>query len=183
MNIDEIINNRRSARNFTDKDVSEEQIKKIIQSASKAPSAKNRQPWKFYILNNFQKNHIADMLLEWDKNNKNEHSSAKGTAEQIILANKMILIYKDLYKSKPKKIYYPKPDYISLGCAIENMSLQAINLGLGSCILCDTLYIEKEIDNYLKISNHEQICGFIVGYPIYDYPQKQKKKYEDLLLN
>ena len=66
MNIDEIINNRRSARNFTDKDVSEEQIKKIIQSASKAPSAKNRQPWKFYILNNFQKNHIADMLLEWD---------------------------------------------------------------------------------------------------------------------
>ena len=170
MNIDEIINNRRSARNFTDKDVSEEQIKIIIQSASKAPSAKNRQPWKFYILNNFQKNHIADMLLEWDKNNKNEHSSAKGTAEQIILANKMILNYKNPY-------------YLSLGCAIENMSLQAINLGLGSCILCDTLYIEKEIDNYLKISNHEQICGFIVGYPIYDYPQKQKKKYEDLLLN
>ena len=172
MNIDEIINNRRSARNFTDKDVSEEQIKIIIQSASKAPSAKNRQPWKFYILNNFQKNHIADMLLEWDKNNKNQP-----------VGNKMILIYKDLYKSKTKKIYYPKPDYISLGCAIENMSLQAINLGLGSCILCDTLYIEKEIDNYLKISNHEQICGFIVGYPIYDYPQKQKKKYEDLLLN
>ena len=69
------------------------------------------------------------------------------------------------------------------GCAIENMSLEAINLGLGSCILCDTLYIENEINNYLGVSNYELICGFIVGTPIYDYPPKSKKNIKDLLLN
>ena len=63
------------------------------------------------------------------------------------------------------------------------MSLQAINLGLGSCILCDTLYIEKEINEYLKINNFELICGFIVGFPIYDYPPKAKKDFKELLLN
>ena len=68
-------------------------------------------------------------------------------------------------------------------CAIENMSLQAINLGLGSCILCDTLYIENEIDEYLGINNFEQICGFIIGSPIYNYPPKMKKNLNDLLLN
>ena len=55
------------------------------------------------------------------------------------------------------------------GCAIENMSLQAVNLGLGSCILCDTLYIENEINKYLGINNFEQICGFIIGSPIYNF--------------
>ena len=69
------------------------------------------------------------------------------------------------------------------GCAIENMSLQAVNLGLGSCILCDTLYIEDEIDKYLGIKDFEQICGFIIGNPIYNYPPKIKKDLKDLLLN
>ena len=94
---------------------------------------------------------------------------------QFNSSSRMIMVYRDSYRSKEKANDYRKPDYISLGCAIENMSLQAIHLGLGSCILCDTLYIEKEIDDYLNISDYEQICGFIVGYPIYDYPPKKKR--------
>lgn len=62
------------------------------------------------------------------------------------------------------------------------MSLQAVNLGLGSCILCDTLYIENEINQYLETKNLEQICSFIIGKPIYNYPPKIKKDLKDLLL-
>ena len=183
MNFDEIIKNRRSARVFTEKNVSEEQVKKILDSGIKAPSARNRQPWKFYILNEEQKKHIMNMLFEWDKLNPKEKTSVKGTAQQIKTANKMIMIYSDNYSSKSKNKNYKKPDYISLGCAIENMSLQAIDLGLGSCILCDTLYIEDKINEYLGIKNFEQICGFIIGTPIYNYPPKIKKNLRDLLLN
>ena len=135
MNFDEIVDNRRSARLFTDDEVSEKQLKKILSSGSLAPSARNRQPWKFYILNDKQKDDIMNMLFEWDKQNPKERTSVKGSAEQIRTANKMIMIYSDGYKSKSKNENYKKPDYISLGCAIENMSLQAVNLGLGSCIL------------------------------------------------
>ena len=63
------------------------------------------------------------------------------------------------------------------------MSLQAVNLGLGSCILCDTLYVENEIDEYLGTTDFEQICGFIIGKPIFNYPQKDKKDLKELLLN
>ncbi len=183
MDFNEVINNRRSARVFNGENVSNKQIEEILQSACSAPSAKNRQPWKFYILDDEQKNHIMDMLFKWDKLNPEEQTSVKGSAEQIKSADKMIMIYSDSYKSKSKNRNYKKPDYISLGCAIENMSLQAINLGLGSCILCDTLYIENEINEYLEINNFEQICGFIIGSPIYNYPPKIKKDLKDLLLN
>jgi len=183
MEFDEIISKRRSARSFKKLDVTALQINKILQSASTAPSAKNRQPWKFYILNEAQKKHVMDMLIEWEKQNSGKRTSVKGTAEQIKQANKMIMIYSDDYKSKIKRTYYKKPDYISIGCAIENMSLEAVNLGLGSCILCDTLYIENEINGYLGIKNHELICGFILGIPIYDYPPKIKKSLNALLLN
>jgi len=183
MNFDEIINNRRSARHFTQDKISENQLEKILLSGSLAPSAKNRQPWKFYILDDKQKNDIMNMLFKWDTKNQTERTSVKGSAEQIRIASKMIMIYSDKYKSLSKNENYKKPDYISLGCALENMSLQAVNLGLGTCILCDTLYIENEIDTYLGIKNFEQICGFIIGKPIYNHPPKNKKTLKELLLN
>lgn len=40
---------RRSIRKFQEKDVPLEDISKIIDSARVAPSAKNRQPWKWQI--------------------------------------------------------------------------------------------------------------------------------------
>ena len=52
-----------------------------------------------------------------------------------------------------------------------------------SCILYDTLYLENEIDQYLEVTNYKQICGFIVGNPIYNYPTKIKKNLNSLLLN
>jgi nitroreductase len=55
MNFDEIVDNRRSARLFTNDDVSKKQLEKILSSGSLAPSARNRQPWKFYILSDTQK--------------------------------------------------------------------------------------------------------------------------------
>ena len=47
-----VINERKSARSFENKNVSLNQINRIIKSASLAPSAKNRQPWKFCVLDN-----------------------------------------------------------------------------------------------------------------------------------
>lgn len=183
MNFDEIIKRRHSGRVFLDYKVSDKQLEKILYSATLAPSAKNRQPWKFYVLSDKQKEYIVNMLFEWDRINSNEKTSVKGTAEQINSASKMIMIYSDCYKSNSKNKNYKKPDYLSIGCALENMSLQAVNLGLGSCILCDTLYVQSEIDNYLGIKGFEQICGFIIGKPIFNYPPKIKKQLKDLLLN
>lgn len=114
MDFNEIINNRRSARVFTNELVTQNQLNKILLSASLAPSAKNRQPWKFYILNDEQKNHITNMLFEWDKLNPKEKTSVKGTAEQIKSANKMVILYSDNYNSSSKMTNYKKPDYISI---------------------------------------------------------------------
>lgn len=114
MELNQVIKSRRSARLFTNDEVSEEQLEQILYSASLAPSARNRQPWKFYILSDKQKDDIMNMLFEWDKQKPRERTSVKGSAEQIRTANKMIMIYSDNYKSKAKNKNYKKPDYLSL---------------------------------------------------------------------
>ena len=165
MDFNEIIYGRKTIRKYTSRKVSDETILEIIKAAQIAPSAKNRQPWRFYILNDEQKNDICNLMYEWDENNRNEKTSVKGSANQMKQANKVIIIFSPIYKSKNKNIYYRKADYLSLGAAIENMSLKCVELGLGSCWCADTLYLDDKINQYLNIENHEQISALLIGYP------------------
>lgn len=183
MELDEAILNRKTIRKFQNRNVPDNYLYKIIQSAMLAPSAKNRQPWRFYILNDNQKNDITNMMYDWANENKDIHTSIKGSANQMKTANKAIIIYTPNYHSKNKKTYYKKPDYLSLGAAIENMNLKCFDLGLGCTWLCDTLYIENEINNYLKIDNLEQVSTLIIGYPEEIPERRERFSIDKLLLN
>lgn len=46
------IKSRRSKRRFLDRNISEETIKEIIEAGRYAPSALNKQPWKFVVITN-----------------------------------------------------------------------------------------------------------------------------------
>lgn len=183
MELDKAISSRKTIRKFQNKNVPDNYLYEIIQSAMLAPSAKNRQPWRFYILDDNQKNDITNMMYDWASENKDIHTSIKGSANQMKTANKAIIIYTPNYHSKNKKTYYKKPDYLSLGAAIENMNLKCFDLGLGCTWLCDTLYIENEINNYLKIDDLEQVSTLIIGYPEEVPERSERFSIDKLLLN
>ena len=64
MELEEAIKNRRSIRKYTNEDVPNELIEELIECARLAPSAKNRQPWKFLIVKNSTKDKIADVMIK-----------------------------------------------------------------------------------------------------------------------
>ena len=50
MEVFEAINSRRSIRTYINEPVSEEKIEKLLEAAQLAPSAANRQNWKFVVV-------------------------------------------------------------------------------------------------------------------------------------
>ena len=46
----QVINDRRSIRNYTDEKVTEEELRIILESARQAPSGENAQPWRFVVV-------------------------------------------------------------------------------------------------------------------------------------
>lgn len=183
MNFDNVIKARKTIRKYTDLEVSNQDIISIIESAILAPSAKNRQPWRFYILNDKEKHYIVNMMLDWEQKNKGFGSSIKGSATQMSQASTAIVVYSPIYHSKNKNIYYKKPDYLSLGAAIENMALKCSDLGLGSSWLCDTLYIEDEINSYLNVHSLEQISTLVIGYPKEVPSRRERFSINEVILN
>ncbi|MEK6256816.1 MAG: nitroreductase family protein [Chloroflexota bacterium] len=58
-----LLRSRRSVRRFTDQDVPKELLERIIESASYAPNAHNRQPWRFIVLTSSEsKASLADAM-------------------------------------------------------------------------------------------------------------------------
>ncbi len=112
MNTIETIAARRSIRKFTDKPVTEEQLKILIKAGMNAPSARNTQPWHFMIIRDES---TIEKITEICPNG----SMLKG-------ADSAILVLGDLEITD---------DYFVIDCAasVQNMLLAAHDEGLGAC--------------------------------------------------
>ncbi len=105
---------RRSIRDYTEEEIPDDLIKKILKAGFSAPSAANQQPWHFIVIDDQS---ILDKVPGF-------HERAKFITE----AKKAILVCSDKKLEKIKN-YWP----IDCSAATENMLLSARALGLGGC--------------------------------------------------
>lgn len=183
------IKTRRSVRAYSSKKVPSGKIKKIVEAGLLAPSSKNSQPWHFIAIENRDMiSKIADILIYSDnlesepsdpstgKIKKGYQSSIKASGALMREAPMLIVVEnicpfsgsrKDVMNSKfPNAINGHDSEFISLGAAIENMSLAAHGLGLSSVIVCDAIAEEQNIKKLLDMKG-DLAAILPIGYPAY----------------
>lgn len=181
-----LISNRRSIRKFKIKDISKEDILKILDAGRKAPSAKNRQNWYFVVLQGRNKDRIAEKMLEYaDNASKEEYerqgceSSVKATANVILQAPVLILVFKD------KDDNWVTGDTLSIGACVENMLLTASDLCLGALWIRDTYCVADEAVKWFIRSydetNKELCCAIAIGYADEKPSMRPRKDLEDVV--
>lgn len=186
--------NRRSIRKYKGEDVPRPMIEKILQSGILAPSSKNRQPWKFIIVTGNAK---QDILAAMGKGliREKEHpllpqsakhlSSAEYTLKIMEQAPVIIFIVNslglDIHSSlKPEERIYEICNAQSIGAAIENMTLTASELGLGSLWICDTYFAYKELCDCLNVEG-ELYAAMTVGYADENPLARPRKSIEEVV--
>lgn len=112
-NMNEIFT-RRSVRNFKDQSIEKEKIEEILRAAMHAPTAMNKQPWKFIVVTNI------DVIRKLSK--MAMYSMPLETATACVIA------LGDTTKDD-------RPEGCNTACsvAIQNLMLQAKSLDIGSC--------------------------------------------------
>lgn len=142
--LDGILTERHSVRNFDSREVNIEDILSILNAGRLAPSAKNRQPWRFLIATKEQKEKVANVLWDWADKNILPGSSVGTTAKIIHDAPVLIVIF------MPEETPTRFSDIVSLGGCLENMSLKAVDLELGSLIVCDFIDCVEEVSRIFE---------------------------------
>lgn len=92
MDFKEVIKNRHSVREFSDKKISKKILKEIIKDASLAPSASNEQPWYFYIINSNDKLNLTKEIVRKYYLNVKEEYNKKLSKKIVKLCNNFIII-------------------------------------------------------------------------------------------
>jgi len=173
----EIIYTRRAVRKFKDLPVAQKMIDQVIDAGRMAPSAINKQPWRFYVLRNKTKiasisRQIAAVALHGFV-----HSGVK---EMIKAAGHLLHFSKDfdfsglsdpVFHGAPVVIFITAPTDnewapLDIGMCSQNMMLTAKSLGLDSCPVGFAKYVDQT-KSYpdLKIPGTEKVAlAIILGF-------------------
>lgn len=174
------IRSRRSVRSFIEKPIDRKTIEELLISAMYAPSAKNKQPWSFIVCTGRTKDKIFQSFYDSIEKNVVDKefppkwlAMAKDTAMLIKEAPVLVLIcyeHKQITKSKNDgdlwQIQCPQCeccDIQSIGASVQNLILEAHNLGISSLWVCDILYAYDEIANIVN-PNGTILAGVLLGY-------------------
>ncbi|MDD5014417.1 MAG: nitroreductase family protein [Atribacterota bacterium] len=144
----EAIKKRQSVRSYQDKEIPEEILQEILEAGRLAPSASNRQGWKFIVVKDED---LRKRLVPASKNQK-----FIGEAPVVIVG------------------CATNPDYvmacgeysysIDLAIALDHMSLQAAALGLGTCWI--GAFYQDQVKEILGVPEDVRIVSLTpLGYP------------------
>ena len=153
---------RQSDRRYKEQAVEREKLIQCLETARISPSANNSQPWKFVIVDDFEKKEqIAECSIGLGMN-KFTHQCPVIVAVVLEKQNFMSTIG-SMIKNKDYSLF-------DIGIAVNQFCLQAADLGLGTCIM--GWFDEKKIKKILGVGNRRRPLLISVGYP--DAPTREK---------
>lgn len=203
-----VILERRSVRKFTDKDVSVEDIRELIDCARYAPSDTNSQTWEFIAVMNREKiKEIEDFTWE-QLHLRAKQAEAKGLAKEARLLTRSFGPYATAFSNAPvlivclatpyqskfrDKIFDPiglvddsvwREEGIKSSClAAQNLMLAAHARGLATCPMTGpVLLAEAQLKQYLQIGDDRQVNLVIaLGYPDAPSGKLPRKEIDEIL--
>ena len=147
MDVYEAIATRKSVRAFKDKDIPEEKIVRLLEAARLAPSASNRQEWRFVV--------VRDPSMR-------KHLSVAARGQTFIGAAPVVLACcaeTDEHVMACGQLCYP----IDVAIAIDHITLCAVAEGLGTCWI--GAFDEDQVKELLAIPPQIRVVGLLpVGY-------------------
>ena len=153
MNVIDAIKKRRSIRIFTDKEIDREILIELIDIARGAPSAANKQPLEYVIINEKTLAKKVFEQLAWAayvQPKRNPPDGHRPTAYIIVLINQDHLL----------KHFGP----VDAAAAITTILLAAIEKGLGTCWLASVK--RENLREILSIPDNLEIDSVVaLGYP------------------
>ena len=184
---------RRSIRKFAKREVPIDIINEMINAARMAPSAKNRQPWRFIVSGGEHKAKFERCMERGLLREETEPilprscfglPDAKNTLGIIREAPLIIVIVNSNGKSPFVTIDSDDRvteicDSLSIGAAVQNMLITAEKFGLGTLWIANTCFAYPELVDFLKTDG--QLIGAIAaGYADEAPPPRSRKNIDEI---
>ena len=176
MNVSEAISSRRSIKRFTSRAVTREQIETLLAGAVAAPNHRLTQPWRFYVLGPDAR-HAYGLALGDRKARKLEDPDAARAMRDTVGAEHrelpaMLVVAVVNHESAEIR----EEDYAAAMMGIQNLSLTALELGLGTHVKTGAVMSDPVARAASGVADNERIVAVVnIGEPA-DVPPPKKRE-------
>lgn len=193
MEVSEAVNSRQSIRAFTDQEVSDELIQRLLEKSARAASGGNLQPWKIFIINNetminflkFQEDWTDPETPAYDIYPENLTEPYKTSRYEVGAEMYSILdIDRDDKEGRFKQMLenfkffgapsaffcfvdrqMGRPQWSDLGMFLQNFMLLAKEAGLDTCPQEAWAIKQESVTAFVKAPDELILfCGMAIGY-------------------
>ena len=185
---------RRSIRKYRGDAIPKDTVEQILRAGLLAPSSKNRQPWKFVVAAGKAKEEALFAMREGLLREKREailpgSKQHLGGAEYTlqIMQQAPVVVFvvsplgQDLFRPlTAEERIYEICNAQSVGAAMENMTLEATELGLGSLWICDTYFAYPELCSWLHMEG-ELLAAMALGAADETPPPRPRKQLTEIV--
>jgi nitroreductase len=193
MEVSEAVNSRQSIRAYTDQEVSDELIQRLLEKSARAASGGNVQPWKIFIINNetminflkFQEDWTDPETPAYDIYPENLTEPYKTSRYEVGAEMYSILdIDRDDKEGRFKQMLenfkffgapsaffcfvdrqMGRPQWSDLGMFLQNFMLLAKEAGLDTCPQEAWAIKQESVTAFVKAPDELMLfCGMAIGY-------------------
>jgi nitroreductase len=165
----ELVARRQSERGYLERPVERDKLERCLEAARLAPSASNAQPWHFVVVDDRE---LSSRMAR----------ETRGPFRMFNRFAREAPVFVALVEEPGKPTtrlggYLQRRDYglIDLGIAAEHFCLQAVEEGLGTCML--GLFNERGVRRLLGVPGGRRVHLLItVGYPGQGERREKKRK-------
>lgn len=176
MPISDIIANRRSIKRFTDRVITRDEVERLLSSATLAPNHKLTQPWRFYVLGP-EARYGYGLALGARKAKKIE-DAAKATQMRQTVAeeHRSLPVMLVVAVANNDDAELREEDYAAAMMAIQNLSLVAVEMGLGTHIKTGAVMADAASRAAVGVKDNERIIAIVnIGEPADVPPPKARE--------
>jgi nitroreductase len=170
MDVMQAIHARHSIRSFLETPLSRDQIDRLVEAGSAAPSPGNSQPWRFHIATGEARDRV-NQVMALSTVHLTEYLDAIGPENlkrvEEFYANlggapAVFAVSLPVAEGELDRIN----EYLSAGAAIENILLAATEMGLGACNITFSFWVRDQLLEAFQVPEGRQIASLVlVGYP------------------
>ena len=164
MDVFEAIRNRRSIRDYSGKPVSDAVLKKVLEAARLAPSARNRQEWRFIAVRDSAK----------------RASLAQAAKGQEFVGKAPVVLAFCATEDDDMMTCGQKAGPIDVSIALAYVTLAATAEGLGTCWL--GAYHEDKVKEILGVPANARVVAMTpLGYPAEHPGARSRKSFKEVV--
>jgi nitroreductase len=175
MRLTDAIQQRRSIKRFTDRVVTREEIETLLAAATLAPNHRLTEPWRFYVLGPEARS--AYGLAHGDRKARKlpDPAAAAAMRERVAAEHRALpsMIAVAVVANESPEI--AEEDYAATMMGLQNLSLAAVELGLGAQIRTGAVMSDPAARAAIGVREGERVVAIVsVGEPA-DVPPATKR--------